>query len=52
MGSRLRGNDLTKAPNSSGVLPIKGTPEDFGRVIAEETAKWQKVVVSSGATAE
>lgn len=35
-----------------GSRPLKGTPEDFGRVIAEETAKWEKVVVSSGATAE
>jgi tripartite-type tricarboxylate transporter receptor subunit TctC len=35
-----------------GARPLKGTPKDFGRVIAEETAKWEKVVVSSGATAE
>jgi tripartite-type tricarboxylate transporter receptor subunit TctC len=35
-----------------GGKPIKGTPEDFGRVIADETAKWAKVVVSSGAKAE
>jgi len=35
-----------------GARPLKGTPEDFGRVIAEETAKWEKVVVSSGATAD
>jgi tripartite-type tricarboxylate transporter receptor subunit TctC len=35
-----------------GSRPLKGTPEDFGRVIAAETAKWEKVVVSSGATAE
>jgi len=35
-----------------GARPLKGTPEDFGRVIADETAKWEKVVLSSGATAE
>ena len=35
-----------------GSRPLKGTPEDFGRVIAQETAKWEKVVVSSGASAE
>jgi tripartite-type tricarboxylate transporter receptor subunit TctC len=32
-----------------GGKPIPGTPEDFGKVIASETAKWEKVVVSSGA---
>jgi tripartite-type tricarboxylate transporter receptor subunit TctC len=35
-----------------GGAPIKGSPEDFGKVIAAETAKWEKVVVSSGAKAE
>lgn len=32
-----------------GGRPIPGTPEDFGRIIAAETAKWEKVVNSSGA---
>jgi len=31
---------------------IPGTPEDFGRVMAEETARWEKVVKASGAKAE
>jgi len=35
-----------------GGTPLKGTPEDFGKVIAAETAKWEKVVISSGAKAE
>jgi len=35
-----------------GGTPIKGTPEDFGKVIAAETAKWEKVVIASGAKAE
>ncbi|MEO6364118.1 MAG: tripartite tricarboxylate transporter substrate binding protein [Caldimonas sp.] len=35
-----------------GGKPIAGTPEDFGRVIAAETAKWGKVVTSSGAKVE
>lgn len=32
-----------------GGKPIAGTPEDFGRVIAAETVKWEKVVTASGA---
>lgn len=32
-----------------GGRPIPGTPEDFGRIIVAETAKWEKVVNSSGA---
>ena len=32
-----------------GGRPIVGTPADFGKVIADETAKWAKVVASSGA---
>jgi tripartite-type tricarboxylate transporter receptor subunit TctC len=35
-----------------GGKPISGTPEDFGRVIAAETEKWARVVVSSGATVD
>jgi tripartite-type tricarboxylate transporter receptor subunit TctC len=35
-----------------GGTPITGTPEDFGKVIAAETTKWEKVVISSGAKAE
>jgi len=31
---------------------IPGTPEDFGKVMAEETARWEKVVKASGAKAE
>jgi tripartite-type tricarboxylate transporter receptor subunit TctC len=35
-----------------GGSPIPGTPEDFGKVIRDETAKWEKVVNSSGAKVE
>jgi|SRR5271169_3149175 len=31
---------------------IPGTPEDFGKLIAQETDKWSKVVKATGATAE
>ena len=35
-----------------GGVPMKGTPEDFGKVIKAETEKWAKVVKASGAVAE
>jgi tripartite-type tricarboxylate transporter receptor subunit TctC len=35
-----------------GGKPMKGTPEDFGKVIKAETEKWAKVVIQSGAKAE
>jgi tripartite-type tricarboxylate transporter receptor subunit TctC len=31
---------------------ISGTPEDFGKIVVEETDKWAKVVKATGATAE
>ena len=35
-----------------GGRPIPGTPDDFGRVIASETEKWAKIVMTSGATVD
>jgi len=35
-----------------GGKPIPGTPEDFGRVMQQETDKWSKVVTASGAKVE
>jgi tripartite-type tricarboxylate transporter receptor subunit TctC len=32
-----------------GGMPIPGTPADFGKLLAEETEKWAKVVKFSGA---
>jgi tripartite-type tricarboxylate transporter receptor subunit TctC len=32
-----------------GVTPLSGSPADFGKIIAEETEKWGKVVKFSGA---
>jgi tripartite-type tricarboxylate transporter receptor subunit TctC len=43
---------MLKRLTDLGGKPIGGTPEDFGRVIASETAKWEKVVIASGAKAE
>lgn len=31
-----------------GGTPIAGTPEEFGRIVAEETEKWRKVIGSAG----
>jgi tripartite-type tricarboxylate transporter receptor subunit TctC len=33
-----------------GGAPMSGTPADFGKVMADETAKWKKVVEFSGAS--
>ena len=35
-----------------GGRPLPGTPEDFGREMAKQTAIWEKVVKASGAKAE
>jgi tripartite-type tricarboxylate transporter receptor subunit TctC len=35
-----------------GGVPMKGSPEDFGKVIVSETEKWRKVVEFSGASVE
>lgn len=35
-----------------GGTPIPGTPEDFGKLISNETQKWEKVVKTSGATVD
>jgi len=35
-----------------GATVLTGSPADFGRMIAEETEKWGKVVKASGAKAE
>jgi tripartite-type tricarboxylate transporter receptor subunit TctC len=35
-----------------GGAPMGGTPEDFGKIIASETAKWKKVVEFAGASVE
>jgi len=43
---------MLKRLSELGGRPIKGTPEDFAKVIKSETDKWAKVVIQSGAKAE
>ena len=35
-----------------GGVPIPGTPDDFGKIIAAETQKWEMVVKASGASVD
>jgi tripartite-type tricarboxylate transporter receptor subunit TctC len=35
-----------------GGTPLSGAPADFGKLIADEAAKWAKVVKSAGIRAE
>jgi tripartite-type tricarboxylate transporter receptor subunit TctC len=35
-----------------GGIPMGGTPADFGKIMADETAKWEKAVKFSGASIE
>jgi len=44
--------EMLKKLAALGGHPIPGTPDDFQRTIAEETAKWAKVVTASGAKVE
>ncbi len=35
-----------------GCMPLKGSPADFGKLIADETEKWGKVIRDAGIKAE
>lgn len=43
---------IQKRLSELGGTPIPGTPEDFGKLISNETQKWEKVVKTSGATVD
>lgn len=35
--------------DETGGAPLPGSPADFGKLMADETAKWGKVIASAGA---
>lgn len=43
---------IQKRLSELGGTPIPGAPEDFGKLISNETQKWEKVVKASGATVD
>ena len=45
-------NETRKRFESEGADPLQMTPEEFGRFIAQETAKWARVVKDAGIKAE
>jgi tripartite-type tricarboxylate transporter receptor subunit TctC len=52
MNQLLADPKMLKRLADLGGVPIPGTPEDFGKTIANETQKWEKVVKASGATVD
>ena len=49
LSKALRSPDLVRTLNARGADAAGGTPEDFGKVIKADFAKWGKVVKESGA---
>jgi tripartite-type tricarboxylate transporter receptor subunit TctC len=48
----LKDPAMLKKLSDLGGIPIPGTPEDFGKVVADETAKWEKVVHAANLSIE
>jgi tripartite-type tricarboxylate transporter receptor subunit TctC len=48
----LKDPAMLKKLGDLGGIPIPGTPEDFGKVVADETAKWEKVVHAANLSIE
>ena len=48
----LKDPNLVKRLADLGGAPMPGTPDEFGKLVAAEVAKWKKVVEFSGATVE
>jgi tripartite-type tricarboxylate transporter receptor subunit TctC len=49
IGAALAAPDMKERLASSGADPAPATPEDFGKLVRAEIAKWAKVVADSGA---
>lgn len=48
----VRSAEIKARLDAMGTVPGGGTPEDFNRFIADETAKWAKVIKAAGVTAD
>ena len=40
----IHGAEMTKGMSSDGLTPAGGTPAEFGKLLADETARWQALV--------
>jgi tripartite-type tricarboxylate transporter receptor subunit TctC len=48
----FKDKDMMAKLEQLGGVPIEGTPEDFGKLLASETAKWEKVVKAANLSIE
>jgi tripartite-type tricarboxylate transporter receptor subunit TctC len=48
----LAGATIAARLADMGGMPLTGSPADFGKLIADETAKWGKVIREAGIKAE
>ena len=48
----VRSDEIKARLDGMGTFPGGGTPEDFNRFIAAETAKWARVIKAAGVTAD
>jgi len=52
VGKATHSPDIVKRLNDQGAEPVGNSPEDFGKQLREEVAKWAEVVKVSGARAD
>jgi tripartite-type tricarboxylate transporter receptor subunit TctC len=48
----LKDPEILAKVKGLGGIPIVGSPEDFGKIVAAETAKWEKVVTEANLSVE